>query len=397
MFGVFSKKAFLYAPFTLVVLAPSAGFAQTDAAGNSYVISVSPEYSSGSNSSASPYSPPPSLAPPVFKSSLNSAVVPAPSIPTPSYPVAAPTLAPPVFKTAQISAAPSEDSPVSSSNTVQPTIHARDISSVPVRLPKDPNKTPAADAPIPLGSPTGGEFGLMVSNYRYQVHDVANVVAASQTGIKFGAVGSATKLFHQGLLEGIFLTGDFRFGYSANTLSISTAGTENNVPNYLWDVRLVAGQDFLFKDPSFSLSPYAGLGYWNDLSNGPGTTSKGFLTCGADNRYLYVPLGVTPRLRLSNGARLSPNIEYDYFIKGWTESYLGEFNDDNLSNVTDKLHNGYGMRGSLMYESKSWALGPFVNYWNINKGAPVLTTGYSSSGNTHNQTIDYGLQARYRF
>ena len=111
------------------------------------------------------------------------------------------------------------------------------------------------------------------------------------------------------------------------------------------------------------------------------------------SHYIYVPVGVTPRFRISSSERLSVNMEYDQLVYGWQLSTLSQLGLADLTNTQDS---GYGARLSVMYEWPTWSVGPFFNYWNINQSTTDCAGGFCGD-EPHNQTIQYGIQGRYHF
>jgi hypothetical protein len=104
---------------------------------------------------------------------------------------------------------------------------------------------------------------------------------------------------------------------------------------------------------------------------------------------------VTPRFRITDQSRLSLNIEYDQLLYGWQ---LSELSDIGFADITNPQTSGYGLRGSVMYERRSWSVGPFINYWNIGHSAYDCVAGGAECGDEpDNQTLEVGLQGKYKF
>ena len=161
------------------------------------------------------------------------------------------------------------------------------------------------------------------------------------------------------------------------------------------------GKDFVFEQLNgvpvdFSLAPYIGIGYRNLLNDSRGITSIGKRGYRRDSEYLYIPIGVTHRFLLDDSSRISTNIEYDQLVEGWQTSYLNDFSAQQV-NIVNGQYSGYGLRGNLNYERANWSAGPFFYYWNINRSDLARGAGNSEWLEPHNDTLEYGLQARYRF
>jgi len=258
-------------------------------------------------------------------------------------------------------------------------------SSGPVLIAAAQPTTPQID----INTDQGFEVGLQVSDYRYQEHVVANTEFMHQTSAKYGLTFDGTAAFQHGL----FLTGDFRFAYSKNDYwSAPTGNIKNFADDFIGEGRLLFGKDVIYGDVpttgfTFDTSPYLGVGY-RDLWNDSSAISGGYRR---NSEYFYVPLGLTERFRVQDNARITANAEYDLLLQGRQTSYLSDVSG-NLPDVENDQNHGYGIRGSVMYEQQHWSIGPFVNYWNIDQ------SNISAIGDEpHNQTLEYGGQARYRF
>jgi len=246
---------------------------------------------------------------------------------------------------------------------------------------------------IGLGTRQGFDVGGQVSGYHYGEsfrHSFAN----EQYGPQFGLVGSGTQL----LAFGLFATAEGRLAYGNN--HYNGTGTKDDVPDYLGEIRFLGGKDFI--GHQFGLSAYTGLGYRNLYNDIRGTTSDGSIGYRRDSQYLYVPVGVTPRFRVTGNSRISTNLEYDQLIRGWQNTHLEDFSSLEHDMINNQ-NGGYGLRGSIMYEWNSWSVGPFANYWNINQSAVKVTNTPSCNVfvggciEPHNQTIEAGIQAKYHF
>jgi len=279
-----------------------------------------------------------------------------------------------------------------------------DVKNVPYKTPTAHDKNPAKSSSVALGTSTGAEIGLQVSDYRYQEHLVADQEFMHLTGAKFGLTFDATRAYSSGFFWG----GDVRLAYGKSDykggdidiLGNVTPSTHSGESEWLFDGRLLGGYDFIFNDvfgshKNFSLSPYTGLGFRWLYNDGRGADTNGVQGYERYSHYIYIPVGVTPRFRVTDTTRISVNTEFDWLAYGWQISSLGD-TIPGATDITNSQRDGYGLRGSVMYEWPSWSIGPFFYYWNINQSA----TGCDNAGcgvEPHNQTIEYGLQGRYRF
>jgi hypothetical protein len=244
---------------------------------------------------------------------------------------------------------------------------------------------------ITLGSRAGFEIGGQVAGYYYQEHLRPNVFFMEQYGPQFGITAAATKTFNHGL----FAKADARFAYGNNHYNGS--GSKDGNDDFLGEARVLGGKDFL--TGKFGVSAYTGLGYRNLFNDLRGTTSQNAIGYRRDSQYLYLPVGITPRFRVTDNSRISTNFEYDWLVQGWQTTYLSDTSASE-HDVVNKQHSGYGLRGSVMYEVASWAIGPYFSYWNIDQSSVKFTnTSACRFGcvEPSNETFELGLQATYHF
>lgn len=246
---------------------------------------------------------------------------------------------------------------------------------------------------ISLKTESGFEVGLQLSDYYYQENDVPTVKFMDQSGTKLGL----TVALNAALSYDFFITGDLRFTYSENDYwSDPTGDVEDFAEDVMGEARLLVGRDFVSESKlvipfAFSLSPYVGIGYRNLHNDSSDTVIGGISGYRRTSEYLYAPIGLTARFRVTDTSRISLNAEYDGLLQGNQKSNLSDVNPA-LPDVDNDQNSGRGVRGSAMFETKSWSVGPFIEYWNINQSdaGPV---GYEP----HNYTLEYGAQVRYRF
>src|SRR3981189_2275810 len=105
-----------------------------------------------------------------------------------------------------------------------------------------------ATAPNPLATRRGFEVGGQIAHYHYEEPSVMNLI-----GPRIGAVGSFT--FAQ---VGLFFRAEVRGSYGR--LKYQGTGTQDNVPDSIFETRFLVGKDFPVGD-KIVLSPYGGLGY----------------------------------------------------------------------------------------------------------------------------------------
>lgn len=244
--------------------------------------------------------------------------------------------------------------------------------------------SPQAD---PLASRAGWEAGVQASRYHYEEPDFAKL-----TGNRAGITAAYTAVEDRA-----FTRVDARYSYGS--LKYEGSGTQNDVPDTIFEARAVTGADFR-AGGSVSLSPFVGLGYrylYNDLrgySTVGGTVYVGYRRY---SQYLYAPLGVTLRLHAGGGWTISPTAEYDAFIRGRQQSRLTDTGIAGSLDVTNEQRHGRGYRASLMLEKDHLALGPWLHYWSI-KDSDLQPSGNGNFGREPaNWTREYGVEIRYRF
>jgi len=239
---------------------------------------------------------------------------------------------------------------------------------------------PARD---PLATRGGWEAGAGLARYRYEEPGLMRL-----TGDRIGATGSYTETNEIGYFGRV----EMRLSYGE--LDYQGSGTLSNVPDWLFEIRVLAGRDY--RAGKSGWSPYAGAGYrylYNDLR---GVSSTGALGYRRYSGYFYLPLGVMLRVRLNDEWVLTPQLEYDAFVRGTQRSYLADtglgFND-----VGNQQQRGRGYRAQLMFEGRRWAFGPWSHYWNV-KDSDLQPVGMGFAGlEPANWTRESGVELRYRF
>ena len=241
----------------------------------------------------------------------------------------------------------------------------------------------SAVATDPILTRPGWEIGAQAAGYHYEEPDFAKL-----TGGRAGIDGAytyadANHLFSR--LEG-------RISYGR--LKYEGSGTMTNVPDWIAELRLLAGKDFL-AGADVALSPYLGFGYRFLFDDSRGYSDTGAAGYRRYSNYLYAPVGLTLRIGAGRWA-VAPNVEYDLFIHGTQISKLSDTGIAGLGDVTNEQTQGYGYRGNLMFESQSWAFGPWLNYWKI-KDSDVACAASVCGLDPGNWTREWGVELRYRF
>ncbi len=244
----------------------------------------------------------------------------------------------------------------------------------------------AQDGRDPLLTRPGLEVGVQAAHYHYEEPDFAKLI-----GLRAGGVGAFT------LTQGdAFFRADGRI--SLGDLKYQGSGTRGAVPDYIFEVRLVAGTD-LQAGEGVAFSPYAGLGYrylYNDLRGYTQSSGKLYVGYRRYSHYLYAPLGLTLRTGFRYGWVLAPTFEYDFFIRGSQTTMLA---DAGLGdpNFTSEQKRGSGYRFALMAEKDHLAIGPWLHYWNIKESEHVALGPGRFGWEPENWTREIGVEVRYRF
>jgi len=243
-----------------------------------------------------------------------------------------------------------------------------------------------APEPNPLATRRGFEVGGQLAHYHYEEPGIMNLI-----GPRIGAVGSFTLT-----KAGLFFRAEVRGSYGR--LNYKGSGTQDNVPDYIFETRLLVGKDFPFGD-KIALSPYAGLGYrslYNDLRGYSQIGGQTFAGYRRYSMYAYAPAGLTGRIALRDRWVLAPTVEYDLFIRGRQDSMLSDVGGCNLD-VTNKQTHGYGYRTAFLVENNRWAFGPWLHRWSIG-GSDLQPAGCGQFGREpKNWTREAGIEVRYRF
>ncbi len=249
-----------------------------------------------------------------------------------------------------------------------------------------------ATAPNPLATRRGWEVGGQLAHYHYEEPNFAQF-----NGNRGGLVGAYTL---PARWNRVFFRVDGRASYGL--LTYQGSGTRNNVPDSIFETRVVAGLDF-FPGSRVSLSPYLGLGYrylYNDLRGYTQSGGQMFAGYRRYSNYLYLPLGLTTRIGIEDGWVLVPTVEADVFLQG---RQVTKFSDTGLGyiDVTNRQDKGVGHRVSLMFEKNRWTFGAWTHYWHI-KDSDIqfagVVQGVSRFGSEpENYTRESGIEFRYRF
>ncbi len=213
-----------------------------------------------------------------------------------------------------------------------------------------------------------------------------------ESGAMVGIGGSYT--YRKGIMlqaEGVFKYG--QVDYDGSTQS-GTPVTANGIDNYLFEVRVTGGYDFLVS--TTTITPYIGLGH-RYLSDNADTIPNGYQR---ESNYLYSPIGITTKTALENGWFWGVTVEYDVFWSGVQKSYLSDV-DSRIDDVENDQHKGYGFRASIVFQNSTFLIEPFFRYWKIEDSDAAFITALGTpiaiGIEPDNNSTEIGLKAAYIF
>jgi hypothetical protein len=242
----------------------------------------------------------------------------------------------------------------------------------------------------------GNEFGVTLSNYTYEEQvDGRDFMKIKSKKIGLNYTGTLL------LRDASFLRADLNYATGKGDYSSSGTGTVTVQSDWYYDVRGLIGKDF--NVASFIVAPYIGLGYRYLFDDARGTTSTGATGYRRESHYVYIPMGFIHKMHLTDSARLETAIEYDRFIVGRQVSHLSDSTSGQQYYSEDAHNNqngGYGFRISSMYKTDTWAFGPYLTYWDIDRSNIIEIRGSAGRyfvNEPENQTTEIGIKVSYQF
>jgi hypothetical protein len=247
-----------------------------------------------------------------------------------------------------------------------------------------------------INTTNGNELEISVSSYLYEEPSFG----MSTKGDKFG-IGHAGAL----LLDGDwFIKDDVRF--VNGSVDYVGSGFHAGVPDWYVEARGLVGRDIQLENAMYS--PYVGFGYrylFNDLR---GYSSSGSIGYRRESNYLYIPIGLTHRIKLDDSAVLATTLEFDHLLSGrqvtWLSDLSGYAGYAGVTDLENRQGGGFGYRGAVMYEMNELAFGPFINVWRIDQSDFVPRfmrckgmVQWCVWSEPQNNTSEFGLRMRFRF
>jgi hypothetical protein len=211
------------------------------------------------------------------------------------------------------------------------------------------------------------DTSVLLKRHTFEVAPEISYITYSEPNMKEKGMMyslAASYTYHNRIMLKVEGRGGYgRVDYDGTTLAGTTV-TENNNPNYIWEVRGLGGYDLPISKSSI-LTPHIGIGCRylnNDVLPKPYER---------ESTYIYSPIGISFITGLENGWSIGGTGEYDYFWWGKQTSHPMDELPGLLSDIESHPNNGYGLRASITLEKKYKKVifegGPFIRYWNIEK------------------------------
>jgi len=208
-----------------------------------------------------------------------------------------------------------------------------------------------------------------------QMHTLG--IGAESSHIKYNEPGVMEQKGYMYGINGFYayhnnfmLKTDIRYSQGEVDYKSNGTGKINNIDDYIFEVRGLAGYDFELSCKEF-ITPYIGFGYryLNDDMSGKQSSTEA-LGYERESFYYYIPIGFEAVSRLDTRWSVTVKLEYDYFFDGKQKSRLSDAGGDD---ITSDQYDGYGMRGSIKilydYSYAKISFEPFINYWSIDESA----------------------------
>jgi hypothetical protein len=246
----------------------------------------------------------------------------------------------------------------------------------------------AGAEPGTLKTQTGKDIGLSISAYQYREPGIMSL-QGMKTGLDFHAV--------KAVRNDLFVRGDLRWAFGLVNYDSYDTGSANGEPDWYVEARALLGKDWVVRGSV--LAAYTGIGYRYLFNDGRGVTSTGYGGYRRASNYIYLPIGIIHRRTIKDNARLESTLEYDPLLFGKQISSLSDVGGG-YSDVTNNQNNGYGLKFSIMYQKYKWAIGPYVDYWNIGQSDIVyeIQSGVPTALiEPSNHTVEFGFKASQRF
>ncbi|MDD4910203.1 MAG: hypothetical protein PHR44_05940 [Candidatus Omnitrophica bacterium] len=237
------------------------------------------------------------------------------------------------------------------------------------------------------------ELGTEISHITYEEPGVME-----EKGVFYGVAGSYTYRDALSLpvsnVSSYMLKVEGRFAAGEVDYTSSSSGSIDDIDDYLWEARGLAGYDFSSSYTTSVITPYTGIGYRYLNDDGAGKIST---TGGAfyerESNYLYSPIGIEIAAKLEDGWSIGGLFEYDYFWWGKQKSHMGIL--PGYYDIENDQEKGYGLRGSLKLKREGkivdFIIEPFIRYWDIKDSEVTIDPDGDGWIEPENNSTEYGL------
>jgi len=211
------------------------------------------------------------------------------------------------------------------------------------------------------GAQAESAFEVFSAGYLYKEPGLMSL-----SGGKAGVAIDAETAVSHGAALGVYLRG------ASGETSYSSTGTGSSYGNGDFYVESIASIRMLSET---GLTMRAGLGYRYLMSDIRGTTSTGHAGYRRESNYVFSALGLSVKepFKLTKS---KIDLEYDRLVRGWQISRLSDV-DQTIQDLQNKQRSGFGLRAKLTLTIWGAQIGPYINYWNIDRSdiAPLVQSG----------------------
>ena len=247
------------------------------------------------------------------------------------------------------------------------------------------------------------DAGVEIYNFHYSEPEIP----MEENGIMYGLAGAYTYHKDPYNRNNLMIKTEARCAWGQvdynGELSDGTSYTMDNIDDFTWELRGVAGKDFAFSDVT-TITPYAGFAY-RYLNDDSSSDPAGY---GREANYLYSPIGIQTITDLQNSWTVGIKAEYDLFWYGVQKSHLSDIDLGaglELDDMENRQNKGYGVGASVEFQRKGetvdFIIEPFIRYWNIEKSEVEdlklngITIG--EGWEPANETTEAGIKFMARF
>jgi len=241
-----------------------------------------------------------------------------------------------------------------------------------------------------VSTQTGQELGVSLSHYKQDIGFAVDdwTEKDSIKGEKLGIDYSTSMALENDWF--FSLAGRFAYGKSDVDSNYSGVTLSDNNPDWYTDIKLTFGKDFI--SDNYSVSPYTGLGYLYKHQKADATYTEGYtVTLKRKSFLVYLPLGLKHRIALDSQSALATTIEYDYVVAG-KQKNNAEIYGYSIDDSYDK-DSGFGFKLASMYQFNDLSVGPFFEYWKLDK-SNKSDYGYQE---LKDKSVEFGIKASMRF